>query len=167
MDTKGETLMKKILASSFGLALLLAAALAIHADGPGFRHRMGPHGDMSRHAEFLAEALDLTAEQKAAAEKIHNEVAAKAEPLMEQRHQQWREIHEMLDSGSTDATALGQRLIAAHAVGEQLKALHEDAMARISALLNAEQLEKFKKIQERHHGRDGEEGFRGHHGHGF
>ena len=155
---------KKILAAAFGFALVLTAALAIHADDPGFRHRMGRHGDMAEHHEQVAKALGLTEEQRAAAKKIHEEVAAKAEPLMEQQHQQWKEIHEMLDSGSTDATAIGQRMIAAHASRQELKALHEDAMAKFSALLNAEQLEKLKKIHEDHE----HEGFRRHGpGYGF
>lgn len=161
---------KKILAAAFGFALLLAAAFAIHADGHGDRHRMGGpghggHGDMSQHHEMIVKALGLTEEQRAEAKKIHEEVAAKAESLMEQRHQQWKEIHEMLEGGNPDATAIGQRMIAAHASGEQLKALHEDAMAKFSALLNAEQLEKLKKLHEEHEG----EGFRHMHGpgHGF
>ena len=44
--------MKKILALAFGLALLVAAAFALHAQGPDFHHRMGMHGDMAQHMEF-------------------------------------------------------------------------------------------------------------------
>jgi Spy/CpxP family protein refolding chaperone len=161
MVTKGENQMKKILALAFGLALLVAAAFALHAQGPDFHHRMGGpmmHGDMEQHMEFMAKALDLTDDQKAAAKKIHAEVFAKAKPLMEQSEQQWQEIHDMLESGSADATAIGQRVIAAHATREQLSALHEDAMAKFSALLNADQLEKLKKFKEMHE----REGFRRH-----
>ena len=151
--------MKKILALAFGLALLVAAAFALHAQGPDFHHRMGMmHGDMEHHEEFIAKALDLTDEQKAAAKKIHQEVAAKAKPLMEQSEKQWQEIHDMLESDSPDATAIGQRMIAAHATREELASLHEDAMAKFSALLNADQLEKLKKFKEMHE----REGFRRH-----
>ncbi|HEY7214710.1 MAG TPA: periplasmic heavy metal sensor [Thermoanaerobaculia bacterium] len=152
--------MKKILTLAFGLVLLVAAAFALHAQGHEFHHRMGMmHGDMEQHEELMAKALDLTDEQKAAARKIHEEVAAKAKPLMEQSEQQWQEIHDMLESGSPDATAIGQRVIAAHATREQLSALHEEAMAKFSALLNADQLEKLKKFKEMH---ERGEGFRGH-----
>ena len=156
---------KKIFAAAFGFVLLLAAAFAIHADGPGFRHRMGRHGDMAEHHEHVAKTLGLSEEQRAAAKKIHEEVAAKAEPLQEQIHQQWKEIHEMLDSGSADATAIGQRMISAHATRQELKTLHEEAMSKFSALLNAEQLEKFKKLHERHE-HDGVRRMHGF-GHGF
>jgi Spy/CpxP family protein refolding chaperone len=154
--------MKKTLILTAGFVLLVAAAAFVHADGPGGHRRMGfmhgehgPHGDMSEHAEHIAKALDLTDEQKAAARTIHQEVAEKARPLAEQVHQQWREIHEMLEGGTADATAVGQRVIAAHAAREQLKALHEEAMEKMSALLNAEQLEKFKKLHEMHGDREG------------
>lgn len=156
--------MKRILASAFGAALLLAAALVVHAQGPGFHHRMGSPDDMARHVEFIAKALDLTADQKAAAQALHAEVAAKAKPLMEQHHQQWEEIHALLEKDNPDPTEIGQRMIAAHAAGEQLKALHEDAMTRFSALLNADQLEKFKKMHEM---RGDHEGFGFHGGPGF
>jgi Spy/CpxP family protein refolding chaperone len=159
MDTKGDPIMKRILVFA-GLAFLLATVVFGQHDGPTFHRRMAMHGDMSEHLEFVAKALDLTAEQKATAERLHTEMAAKAKPLMEQHHQQWREVHEMLDADNPDATAIGERMIAAHASREQLKAIHEEAMTRFSAVLNAEQLEKFKKFQEMHRDHDGE-------GHGF
>jgi Spy/CpxP family protein refolding chaperone len=171
-DYERRNQVKKILAFTFGLALLVAAAFALHAEGPGCPHSMGMmhggmmHGDMEQHMEFMAKALDLTDEQKAAAKKIHAEVFAKAKPLMEQSEKQWQEIHDMLESGSTDATAIGQRMIAAHASREELKALHEDAMAKFSALLNAEQLEKLNKFKEMHE-REGDRGHDHGPGHGF
>jgi Spy/CpxP family protein refolding chaperone len=152
--------MKRILVFA-GLVLVLAAVVVAQHEGPGFHRRMAMmHGNMSEHLEFVAKALDLTAEQKAAGEKLHAEVAAKAEPLMEQTHQQWKEIHELLDADNPDATAIGERMIAAHATRQQLKAIHEDAMARFSATLNAEQLEKFKKFKDMHHGDHEGFGFR-------
>jgi Spy/CpxP family protein refolding chaperone len=134
----------------------------LHAQGPDFHHRMGGpmmHGDMEQHMEFMAKALDLTDEQKAAAKKIHAEVFAKAKPLMEQSEKQWQEIHALLEKDNPDPTEIGQRMIAAHAVREQLAALHEDAMTKFSALLNADQLEKLKKFKEMHE----REGFEFHH----
>ena len=159
--------MKRIAVPAFA-ALLLGAGLVAWAHGPGGPGKMhgGMHGMHAEHMEHMARALELTDEQKAAAKKIHAEVFAKAKPLMEQSEKQWQEIHDMLESGSTDATAIGQRMIAAHASREELKALHEDAMAKFSALLNAEQLEKLNKFKEMHE----REGGRGHGhgpGHGF
>jgi len=150
--------MKKILTLALSAALMLGAA-ALWAQ-PGFHHKMGgPGGMMADHAEhfdFIARALDLTDEQKAAAKKIHEETAAKAEPLMDQHRAQMDEIHTLLDGANPDATEIGQKVIAAHATGEQLKALHEAAMAKFTALLNADQKAKLKKFQDMHHDRDGD-----------
>jgi len=154
--------MKKILALCFGAVLMVGAALALHAQGPGSVHRMGGHGGhmggadhMKGMVEHISKALDLTDAQKAAAKKIHEEIAAKAEPLMEQRHQQMKEIHALLDGANPDATEIGQKMIASHAIGEQIKALHEEAMTKFSTVLNADQLEKLKKMHEMHEGHEG------------
>lgn len=144
--------MKKIFALCFAAALVAGAALALHEQGPRFHHKGGP-GGMAHMEELLGKALSLTDAQKAAARKIHEETFAKAEPLTEQRHQQMEEIHALLDGGNPDATEIGQKMIASHATGEKLKALHDEAMIRFSALLNAGQLEKLKTFKEMHHGR--------------
>lgn len=147
--------MKKALTSAFGLALLLTVAFVARAQGPDFHHRMGSPDDMAHHEELMAKALGLNDEQKAAAKKIHQDVAAKAKPLMEQQRQQWEDLHALLDSDNPDATEVGQRMIAAHAAGAQLKALHEEAMAKFKALLNADQQEKLQKFEEMHREHEG------------
>jgi Spy/CpxP family protein refolding chaperone len=148
--------MKRILTLALCAVLMLGATVLFAQ--PGFHHKRGPGGpgEPGGREEFLARALDLTDEQKAAANTIHEQVRAKAEPLMEQNRAQRDEIRALLDGANPDATEIGRKMIAAHATGEQLKALHDEAMTRISALLNAQQLEKFKKLQEM---RDDHEGF--------
>ena len=150
--------MKKILTLCFAAALVVGAAFALHAQGPDFHHKGGHMGHMggpegmAQMMEHVSKVLSLTDTQKAAAKKIHEETFAKAGPLMEQQHQQREEIHALLDGANPDATEIGQKMIAAHATDEQLKALHEAAMAKFGALLNADQLEKFKNLKEMHHG---------------
>jgi Spy/CpxP family protein refolding chaperone len=143
--------MKRILTLCLGATLLVgAAAFAAGTHGGGWKHPAGP-GEMSqRHEEFLAQALGLTADQKAAAAKLHGELAVKAQPLMEQHHQQMEEIEALLDGGNPDPAEIGQKMIASHATGQQLKAMHEDFMARFSTLLNADQLAKFNKFKDMH-----------------
>jgi Spy/CpxP family protein refolding chaperone len=143
--------MKKILTFCLGATLLAgAAALAAGAHGDGWKHPSGP-GEMSQHhEEFLAEALGLSADQKAAAAKLHGELAVKAQPLMEQHHQQMEEIEALLDGGNPDPAEIGKKMIAAHATGQQLKAMHEDFMTRFSTVLNADQIAKLKKFKDMH-----------------
>jgi Spy/CpxP family protein refolding chaperone len=138
--------------ATLGLAAALAvgAALGLPAHAQPGHPGMGPGHGMGDMVGFLTKALDLTGEQKAAAQKIHDEIAAKAKSLMEKHHQQMEEVHTLLDGANPDPTEIGQKMIAAHATGEQLKALHEDAMARFSTVLTPEQLAKLKTIHEMH-----------------
>jgi Spy/CpxP family protein refolding chaperone len=151
--------MKRILTYSLCAALvLLGAAFAVHAQGHGFHgpmaggHMAGHHmAGMQGHEEFMAKALDLTADQTAAAKKLHAELLAKAQPLMTQHHQQMDEIKTLLNGTSPDATEIGQKMITAHATGQQLKTLHEDFMTRFSTLLTADQKTKLEQMKQSHH----------------
>jgi Spy/CpxP family protein refolding chaperone len=135
--------MKRTFALFLGAILLVgASAFAVGAEGVGGHARM-----MQHHAAMLAKTLNLTADQQAAAKKLHEDLAAKAQPLMAQHHQQMQEIHALLDGGSADAADIGQKTIDAHATGQQLKALHDDFTAKFTGLLNPDQLTKFQQIQ--------------------
>lgn len=139
--------MRKTLLS---LALLLPFLAAVHlvaAEGPRFVHRS--HGSMVEH---VAKALDLTAEQKAAVEKIHAGMEAKMTSLRQDHHTQMKAVHELLDSASPDPTEVGEKMIAAHAVHKQIQALHEDAMTRVNALLTEEQKAKHEEMRAKHKG---------------
>lgn len=128
------------------LVLVTGAALAgehfkqvmVHGEGAGRMMHGGP---------AFGEALDLTAEQKEAAKQIHEEIWAKVEPVMEQHHQQFEEIHTLLDAGNVNATEIGQKVIAAHASMKQIEALHEEGMERFKALLTEEQKAKLETLE--------------------
>jgi Spy/CpxP family protein refolding chaperone len=146
--------MKKIAFAMFALLLTLAAFHAVQAGERKSLHmRTMDHGgaDMVEH---LTAALDLTDEQQAAAKTIHQEVFAKAEPLMEQHRQHMEEAYALLDGDNPDATEVGGKMIAAHASMKQIRTLHEEAMARFATLLTAEQKAKFDEIK-KSHGEDG------------
>ena len=148
--------MKRILTYSLCAALvLMGAAFAVHAQGHGGFHGKMAGGHMAgmegHHEEMMAKALDLTADQTAAAKKLHAELLAKAQPLMTQHHQQMDEIKALLDGANPDATEIGQKMITAHATGQQLKSLHEDFMTRFSTLLTADQKTKLEKMKQMHH----------------
>ncbi len=147
--------MKRTFALFLG-AILLVGASAFAAGAGGHWKAAGDpsqHARMTQHhAAFLAKALNLTADQQAAAKKLHEDLAAKAQPLVAQLRQQKQEIHALLDGGSADAADIGQKTIDAHATGQQLKALHDDFTAKFSALLTPDQLTKFQQLQAAHPG---------------
>jgi Spy/CpxP family protein refolding chaperone len=146
--------MKKIALATFAVLLTLAAALHVAQAG---EHKVVHKGAMG-HGGFeahLAAALDLTDDQTAEAKKIHQEIFAKAKPIMEQHQQQMEEVFALLDGDSPDATEVGNKMIAAHASKKQIQALHEDGMARFSTLLTAEQKAKLDEIKKSHGGEMG------------
>lgn len=138
-------------------ALLLTTALTVTAE-PGKRgqHR-GGHSD-GHFADRLAERLDLTADQKAAWETLRDEHRAEVEPLMTQIHEQRDQIREALDSGSANATTVGQLMIDNHQLHEQIKASREELDEAFRALLTTEQQQTLDEIKasrgergDRHH----------------
>ncbi|HYG63409.1 MAG TPA: Spy/CpxP family protein refolding chaperone [Thermoanaerobaculia bacterium] len=148
--------MKKIaFAMMVALLLTVAAFHAVQAGEHKIVHRtvMGGPG----FGEHVASALDLTEDQKAEAKKIHEEVFAKSQPLMEQHSQQMEAVHALLDGDNPDATEVGTKMIAAHSYMKQVRTLHDEAMARFSTLLTAEQKAKFDELRKSH---DGEFGHR-------
>ncbi|HEX3554606.1 MAG TPA: periplasmic heavy metal sensor [Thermoanaerobaculia bacterium] len=138
--------MKRTLTLFLG-AILLVGAVAFAAGAGGHWQTAGdPAAMMQQHAAHLAKALSLTADQQAAAQKLHQDLAANAQPLMAQHRQQMQEIHALLDGGNADPAEIGQKMIDAHATGQQLKALHDDFNTKFSALLNPDQLAKFQQL---------------------
>lgn len=140
--------MKRKILFSLIAALVLVAGAALA--GEHFKQVMvhgGGGGHMMHGGPAFAEALDLTDEQKEAAKQIHEEIWAKAQPLMEQHHQQFEEVHALLDAGNANATEIGQKVIAAHASMKQVEALHEEGMERFKAILTEEQKAKLETLE--------------------
>jgi Spy/CpxP family protein refolding chaperone len=144
--------MKKIALASL-LSLLVVGGIggvALAQGHMGMMHHMpGPDGaaDLISH---ITEMLDLTQEQQDAAKQIHEAMFEKAKPVMEQHHAQMEEIETLLDSGKATAQEIGTKVIAAHATRKQLEAIHNDAKAQFSVLLNDEQRAKFEKMMSGH-----------------
>lgn len=144
--------MRKIQIASIVAAAALTLSGAALAGGPHFKHgEGGPHIRFEHgagHMAEMAEKLELTEDQKEAAKKIHEEAMTRSHPLMEQHHQQMEEIHSLLDAGTATATEIGEKMIAAHATGKQLRAIHEEVKASFTALLTSEQRAKLEEMEE-------------------
>jgi len=141
--------MKRILTLALSAALVLGASFAVQAQMHG--HGMGMHGKaMADHTAFLTKALNLTADQQAAVTKLHQDLMTKAQPLMQQHHQQMAEVKTLLDGVNPDATEIGQKTIAAHATMQQLKALHDEFKTKLTALLTPDQKAKLEQLHQAH-----------------
>ena len=141
------------------LGMLLAAAILIgggvavareHGGHGTYMRHGGPGEGMDRHMEYVADKLDLTDEQRAAAKKLHEGVEDEVRGIFDQQRDIREAIDDMLDSANPDATALGQKMIEGHALRTRLQAIHESLQKQFKGLLNADQLKKFEQLESDH-----------------
>ena len=134
------------------IALVLVAGGAAAFEHGVRRERMhgGMHGGYGMHSDDhfdrIADQLKLSAAQREAAAKLHEEARAKAETQRDRMHAAHDAMEELFESGSPDPTALGQRMLEARAARQELQALHEATLAEFKKLLDAAQLTEFEKL---------------------
>ena len=143
--------MKKLLTLAAVTAVVASTAAVAGEHGPGHGGFRG-HGErgsaatMERHLEYMADELKLTTEQREAARKLPSDSSERAEALHEQMRAAHDEVETLLDSANPDPTVLGQKMIAARAARDEMKALHEELFGQFRALLDAEQQKKLDEI---------------------
>jgi Spy/CpxP family protein refolding chaperone len=129
--------MKRIV---LALCIAAAASLAV-AQEPHMKMRM-----MGPDPAEIAATLGLSADQKAQFDSIHQQMQASIEPL----HQQLKAAHQQLESlassSNPDATAVGKAFLAARAIEQQVKAAHESAHSKLTAILTPDQKAKFDSL---------------------
>lgn len=129
--------MKRIV---LALCITAAASLAL-AQEPHMKMRM-----MGPDPGEIAATLGLSADQKVQWDSIHQQLQASVEPL----HQQLMTAHQQLESlasaSNPDATAVGKQFLAARAIEQQVKAAHEAAHQKLTALLTPDQKAKFDSL---------------------
>jgi Spy/CpxP family protein refolding chaperone len=145
------------------LCLLTLAAMPAFAGGHhgagAADAAAGPADHMAHMAAHLARALDLTDAQKAAAKPLQDEFQATVTPLFADLKTKHEAVKAAVDANS-DATTVGEAVLAAHAVEAQIKAAHEKFATAFAALLTPDQLTKFNALKTQHEKM-------GHGGHGF
>lgn len=130
-----------------------------HAFGRG--HHGGGHGFLAgRGFERLARFLELSDEQRAQAQAIHQATREQAQPIFEESRALRGELHALLDQPAPSATAVGEKVLALDANRDELRQLHESTRARFQALLTPEQLAKLEDLHERRGERRGRRGGR-------
>jgi len=146
------------------LALLVAAPVMAAPGGPGRGPGMGPgfgagggHFEQrfEQRAEHVAEVLKLDATQRAAFDKLRHDGMAAARPKMEQMRTLREEVRTLLEAGSTDAQLVGSKLIAAHQLGQELRAERQAADAEFEKLLDPQQKFAWQALKEARSSRRG------------
>jgi Spy/CpxP family protein refolding chaperone len=127
----------KLLTRSLGTALLALAAGVVLAQTPA-PSTTGPTGRMDK----LATLLDLTASQK-----------TQVQTILQEQHTQMRQLHSQMKAQWQAAKAAGTKPDFAQ-MRSSFQQLHQDTLTKLSTVLSASQLTKFKTLESmtRHHG---------------
>jgi Spy/CpxP family protein refolding chaperone len=130
--------MKRIV---LALCITVAASFAIAQEPHAMKMRM-----MGPDPGEIASTLGLSAGQKVEWDSIHQQLQANVEPL----HQQLMAAHDQLESlassSNPDATAVGKQFLAVRSLENQVKAAHESAHQKLTALLTPDQKAKFDAL---------------------
>jgi Spy/CpxP family protein refolding chaperone len=127
---------------------LVAAVSAIAAEGPGPRPREERGAELGRY-------LNLTAEQRTVWDAAHADFAAAAEPLFEKERGIMEQVEASLKSKS-DACGIGNNMLAAQAVRDQIHAARETMTQKQLAVLTPEQKTRFEAFFAARGGPEGE-----------
>ncbi|HSN68053.1 MAG TPA: Spy/CpxP family protein refolding chaperone [Thermoanaerobaculia bacterium] len=133
-------------------ALTLTLALAAMAQAPGRPIGQGQRGPAVQGPlggpQFLVRYLELTEEQIVKWRSFQEQARTEIAPLAELRKANGEKIREALESGAPNATAIGELVIKNHAIGEQIRGIHEAAQAKFVGILTPEQKAKYDKYLE-------------------
>jgi Spy/CpxP family protein refolding chaperone len=111
----------------------------------GHPHAMGMH-----ILQHLSSRLNLTAEQQASAKQLFQDFHAKAAPVHQAQLALRGQLKAALAAPNPDPAAVGQIVISMHQNRQQLKPALAASVQQFEALLNPDQLAKFKEILASH-----------------
>jgi Spy/CpxP family protein refolding chaperone len=133
--------MKKIV---LALCITAAASLALaqgNIQEPHMKMRM-----MGPDPAEIAATLGLSTDQKVQWDSIHQQLQASVEPLHQQLMAAHQQLESLASSSNPDATAVGKAFLAARAIEQQVKAAHESAHSKLTAILTPDQKAKFEAL---------------------
>lgn len=136
--------MKRIV---IALCITAAASFAVAQEPHMMKMRMGPDSGE------IAATLGLSAGQKAQWDAIHQQLQSSVEPIFEQLRGAHEQLESLASASNPDATAVGTQFLAVRSLEKQLKAAHESAHQKLTAILTPDQKAKFDSLhKEMDHG---------------
>lgn len=113
---------------------LIVATSILAGEGP-MRERQG--------GEELGRYLQLSATQRTAWDNAKTEFESSTEALFLKRHALMEQVEAALKSKSSDACGIGSNMLAAQAVGDQIRAAREALTQKQLSVLTPEQKTKY------------------------
>jgi Spy/CpxP family protein refolding chaperone len=127
-----------------GVAVLWLAGSVVLTQPVGPGREGPPEGPPLGKA---ARVLELTEQQQEAARQIFEQRRPQMEALHEEMHENRKLLQEALESGHADPTAVGELVIAGHALREEDHRLKEESKAALESLLTPEQQVKLEALE--------------------
>ena len=137
--------------------VLSGLATAMLAGAPSARGDDDVSGSDRRHdrlealldhrSDRLADALELSASQRAAFDRLRSERLEAARPTLRAMRESGRELRELLDAAKPDPTEVGERMIALHRLRGEVEAAKDAFEAEFVALLTPEQKIAFDALE--------------------
>ena len=116
--------------------ILIAVVLVVAASVVAGERKSEERGELSGY-------LQLSAAQRVAWDSAKAEFEANAQPLMQKRHALMEQVEASLKSNSNDACGIGGNMVAAQAVGDQIRAAKETLIQKQVSVLTPEQKTKY------------------------
>lgn len=113
--------------------------------GGGEQRHKGPRG--GEHFRKMAKELGLTEQQKSQAKALHEGMRAQNRELFATLRAEQRELRAMIHSGSAEEAALRAQAAKVAAAEADLAVRKAQGAKQFLALLNPEQVKKFKELQ--------------------
>jgi Spy/CpxP family protein refolding chaperone len=149
---KGRTMNKRWILI-VAVVTLFSAAVALAQPAPGTRQQRAGRGAR------LAEYLQLTPEQAAAAKQLRSDTAAAMKPLVQNAQDLRKQLDAAMSATSPDAAAIGKLTLALRTARDEMRSARQASEAKFVALLTPDQKAKFDAFQ-------AAAGFRRHRGQG-
>ncbi len=134
---------RSLLTATAFLAILALPFLAEAAARPP----VNP-GEILRSPRLLARYLKLTSAQLATFRTLHQALQADLKPLRDQLGPLQEQLRTQLEAASPDACAAGQTVVAIDSVRDDIRAAYEELDDAFSAILTAQQLQKYENLKE-------------------
>ncbi len=133
------------------IALTLTITLALAAVAQARPHGRGAGRGLLPPPGYL----ELTDEQLEAAKGIRQEAHGAVEPIRAEMRTLHQQLEAAFENDAPDATEVGRLTIDIHSQRQQLQAIRQDAESQFSALLTADQLERWENFKDLRGRRDG------------
>lgn len=132
--------MKRKLTIFLAVAVLtITGTFAIAQEQMRMKHPEGSEAGPAVHAQLIATFLGLNADQKVVFNAAMQDLEATQQSLAAKGHDLDKQLHDLLASGTTDATAVGTLVLQQRAIGDQRKAAHDAFEQKLMAVLNPDQ----------------------------